>query len=147
MKRKHSEMIKAWAGDDSLVCFVKTSHGWREIRYTDWDEKYEFFICLHQHNEHGQCLAWLNGKALVVDNGKGNGEAGYTLNVIDNPNAWTDFLRYEYKFRIKPEKEKRWIGVILNGGLTTKVYKTRDEVVNSFCSNVDYQVIEIEVEV
>lgn len=65
-KHKHYDMIVAKAENMDLVKFEKNDGIWRvcssDIIHMNPDK--EYFLCLPQHNEKGQCLHWLNGGAL-----------------------------------------------------------------------------------
>lgn len=148
---KHAEMIKAKADNTDLVVFCKYDHE-DEWRYGNFEKLAcgigEFFLCLPQHKE--ECLHWLNGGVaeqwcntiwLAIDSH------------VEDP-AWHkdgDFMDSEFKVRIKPRKEKRWI-VAKQNSLASMMYfdskelaqKAIDEPLGEFR---DGQVIEIEVEV
>ena len=152
-KHKHCEMIKAWADNDELVAFCKNKFNWVAMKKPVWNQDSSYFLCLPQHKE--ACLHWLNGGSIMVNNGKSEMESEYSLDVVNHPFAWTDFLHDEYKFRIKPRKQKRWIGVHEASHQTTPTIATKtlceDYVLrhcvlggSPFC---DWQFIEIEIEI
>lgn len=155
MKHKLYEMIVAKAENMDLVVLLKNSQGW-SIKENQFDiqfhEMFEYFLCLPQHKE--ACLHWLNGGvSLDVKNESGNW-SDYSLVNVGKP--WSkdrDFMREEYYFRIKPKKEKRWIGVFRDGDLiknTELSYRTKEQVVGDSHAPYgfdDWQFIEIEVEV
>ncbi|MGB1281006.1 MAG: hypothetical protein ACPG5V_13680 [Vibrio cyclitrophicus] len=157
MKHKHYEMIVAKAANMDLVVLFKASNG-----YKNWIEaendlmpsfhpNTEYFLCLPQHKE--TCLHWLNG-----------GEVQYRIaldvwtdasNNVSNA-AWSSdnlLMDDQVEFRIKPKKEKRWIGVNSSGYATPMTFINEDECKNYISisyqpeSAPKWQCIEIEVEV
>ncbi len=163
---KNSEIIKALAENKHLVLFSNDFYKKETEDYSAWgvverpslvilDESKDLFLCLPQHNENGQCLHWLNGGELYINNGKGLGEGNYTLSIKRN-NPLADFIGHpEYQFRIKPKKEKRWIGCYPSAKVTPISFASIDEVKNyvsknslyTHCAPEAWEFIEIEVEV
>lgn len=153
MKHKHYEMIVAKAADKRLVLFRKapTSSKWTELHENSLPdaESSNYFLCLPQHKE--TCLHWLNG-----------GESQYLSNGMErwinfgDSTRWSPthlFMTNECELRIKPKKEKRWIGVFKDGDLlknTELSYKTKEQVMGDSYAPKGFdhwQFIEIEVEV
>ena len=111
-KHRHYDKIVAKAENLELVVFCKAFDAeWvkrRDSKIVYFSEEFEYFLCLPEHNENGQCLHWLNGGELQ-DFFEGSHTSvgdyeGETWIVADNP-----FMNEEYSLRIKPKKEKRWI--------------------------------------
>jgi hypothetical protein len=158
-KHPHAEMIKAKAYNMDLVVFKKNYEEiWVEL--SDQSEirikrNLEYFVCLPQYKK--ECLHWLNG-----------GEIQWSDHRFD----WTDKDKYEgdkfsygngfmdstTSFRIKPRKEKRWIGVfketMISGSIYYKntecSYSTIEELKSDVCAPNGFegwQFIQIEIEV
>ena len=153
MKHKHYEMIVAKAANMDLVTFYKEGDGcdWRARLSQDsthFNDDFDFFLCLPQHKE--ACLHWLNDgdvqqSPLDVEQWVTSG----------NNRSWMvrhSFMQDKLKFRIKPRKEKRWIGynsklnVVTNMSFDTK--ESLSEYVNRNFAYPEYvQGVEIEIEV
>ncbi|MCP3680898.1 MAG: hypothetical protein GY782_11850 [Gammaproteobacteria bacterium] len=142
MKHKHCDMIIAKAKNKHLVQFLKVNDEWIECEDDRviilFDERCEYFLCLPQHNENGQCLHWLNGGEVQV----------YCNSWRDcvTKNDWRHnhmFMDCKAKFRIKPEKEKRWI-IATPDALASMIFKSKEKAEQVAEGG---QVIEIEVEV
>ncbi|AUR97986.1 hypothetical protein KNT80_gp73 [Vibrio phage 1.245.O._10N.261.54.C7] len=111
----HADMIIAKAENRDLVQFYKSSGAWYLVspdeRGAVFYDNVKYFLCLPQHNE--ACLHWLNGgdaEFEFLPNGSGN--YGEMEPLEDYP--WVAdhlFMDAEINLRIKPKKEKRWIGV------------------------------------
>ena len=162
MKHKHYEMIVAKAANMDLVLFVKLMNApdfnWVEsvgAVNLPFDEEGDYFLCLLQHNESGQCLHWLNGGEIEIRNKTGIATSwsdfpSFSFNPKWIPHA--DFMSKDCDTRIKPKKEKRWIGVAKDK-TTDATFKTKEgcmeyvkgEYIPSFVDNCQF--IEIEVEV
>ncbi len=151
-KHKHFDLIVAQAANTSLIKYVKLLDNWAATTTDEWNFASEYFLCLPQHKE--ACLHWLNG-----------GEVQYSLNNID----WFDkdshginsermdieyFNSPTHSMRIKPKKEKRWLGVYGNH-VTDGMYPTKELCQRcvsrsdkfKHCAIEGWQFIEIEVEV
>lgn len=145
--RKHAVMIKAKADNMDLVVLRKTptSEYW-EICRSDWmptDLQDEFFLCLPQHKE--ACLHWLNGGDVEF---RRNGEEWQ--DECEKYHGWAKYcgmMNCDVEFRIKPRKEKRWIGVNSKTGVTTHLKESREDLEKRIDGYSNYQAIEIEVEV
>tara|TARA_R110001592_G_scaffold225607_2_gene481580 strand:+ start:178 stop:618 length:441 start_codon:yes stop_codon:yes gene_type:complete len=146
MRHVHADMIIAKAENDELIKFVKRGPEWLETQMENWGEN-KYFLCLPQHNENGQCLHWLNGGKVLADN-----EDYWN----DAPQTWcnqNDFMNKDVNIKIKPRKEKRWIGHFMSGDdfcLTEFSYTTINQLKGSVHAPNgfdDWQFIEIEVEV
>lgn len=156
---KHAEMIKAKADNMELVVFCKNSQNdgeWWAFKndgetIPSFNGKgTQYFACLPKHNENGQCLHWLNGSAMQFKDSFGdwrdcseyNPETSVKM-LIDNDD----------EFRIKPSKEKRWIGYCANRNQTfPHPQDTKQLAIDYALRNYSYiedewQFIEIEVEV
>ncbi len=112
--KEHSNagILKAYADNTDLVIFILDSNS-KWIRTNpkalmDYPDD-EFFACLPQHNENGQCLHWLNGGEIQdyyenewssVGGFNGGEWSIHTLMMDENAN-----------YRIKPRTEKRWIAI------------------------------------
>lgn len=156
---KHAEIIKAKADNMELVVFCKFKGSDWIVARVDWYDsfsfldEYEYFLCLPKHKE--ACLHWLNGRDIEARIQGGNSSF---VNLTGNPNKeWsgiTVFMSSECEIRIKPHKEKRWIGVY-GTQATDSVCSTRELCERYVRSSGKYkhypleewQFIEIEVEV
>ncbi|AUR92482.1 hypothetical protein NVP1173O_06 [Vibrio phage 1.173.O._10N.261.55.A11] len=152
MKHKHYDMIVAKANNFELIQFIKIGDDWEIVgshdnKVVSFASHYEYFLCLPQHKE--ACLHWLNGGDIQVS-GDGLKWESYDLSPEHPKYPMTDFTGFEFQFRIKPKKEKRWIGVYKNGA-TTDACLLKKEAKNhpmiTDASVNDWQFIEIEVEV
>lgn len=155
MKHKHAEMIKTKADNMELVLFSMSTGSdygkWSECKRETMpkdNENIKYFLCLPQHKE--ACLHWLNG-----------GDVDFNSEFMDE---WTEyepfkgwgvgsvFMQDDYKIRIKPKKEKRWIAVN-SDGYVMPVHCGNIESARQHASHIDsrltenVQFIEIEVEV
>ncbi|AKU42634.1 hypothetical protein [Vibrio phage H188] len=153
-KHKHYDLIVAKAANMDLVQFIKMNGIWEDAGLSDkfisFSEEYDYFLCLPKHKE--ACLHWLNGgEVQVMDSSWVN------MFPIENY-PWEgehDFMDDEASIRIKPKKEKRWIGVY--GNHVTEAHFETLEKARSFingCPSLysklvpdNWQFIEIEVEV
>lgn len=152
MKHKHYEMIVAKAANMDLVVFVKTcdNGAWYEKgdnSACQWWEDSDYFLCLPQHKE--ACLHWLNGGDVIVKDFPDDEYNERTL-LSEGFSGWHDatiFMDLPTKIRIKPHKEKRWVGVNSKTGVTTHLQESREGLEKRIDGLSDYQVIEIEVEV
>lgn len=157
MKHKHADMIKAKADNIDLVAFVKREgKEWMKIvcvcsnanEIPAFYESYEYFICHPKHTD--VCLHWLNGGEVSSDCHPHNwGELTPT---------WSEehpFMDDSREFRIKPRKEKRWIGIYRGEFVTEKTTGTLQDAQEYVLSNPHYkhcapecwQFIQIEFEV
>lgn len=156
--KEHSNagILKAYADNTDLVIFILDSNS-KWIRTNpkalmDYPDD-EFFACLPQHNENGQCLHWLNG-GNVQD--KFEDEWSDIKQHNGNPD-WNGldqiFMNEEFELRIKPRKEKRWIAVNNSLYATPMTFISKQECENYVSVSyqngpgVTWQSIEIEVEV
>ena len=150
-KHKHYDKIVAKAANVGLVQFIKINGKWEDAGLSDkfisFSEGYDSFLCLPQHKE--ACLHWLNGggvqQSLITDSSWITSADVKKVSWM----PWTSFMKDELKFRIKPKKEKRLIGVGRNA-FTTAHYSLDDRplletTIQNLCP--DAAVIEIEVEV
>lgn len=151
-KHRHYDKIVAKAENLELVVFCKAGDAeWvkrRDSKIVSFSEEFEYFLCLPEHNENGQCLHWLNGGELQDFFGGSHTSVGdyegETWIVADNP-----FMNEEYSLRIKPKKEKRWIAYSNNQKrLGVLSFDSEQEARAHYIHEVDEpQFIEIEVEV
>lgn len=153
MKHKHYDMICAKAANMDLVKFYKTEEGmWNFTdlyqKTTQFREDKEYFLCLPKSKE--TCLHWLNGADVEY-------KTQLTPWTSYSPERqWSNgsvFMQDDYDFRIKPRKEKRWIGVNIDKNQTTGLFSSAIECEDNLNSigeiydNHPWQFIEIEVEV
>ena len=156
MKHKHYEMIVAFAGNTEFSVFCKGELGkeWIELSGCGMPcfvPESDYFLCLPQHKE--ACLHWLNGGDVQVQDFPTNDFNDYS----DEKYEWsleTWWMSEQCNVRIKPKKEKRWIG-IYNHNVTSQHFdsietaksfiRRRDEFKN--CAPEAWQFKEIEVEV
>lgn len=156
MKHRHYDMIVTKAANMELTTLVKFGKEWMiSAPHTvgeiiSFDSRYEYFLCLPQHKE--ACLHWLKGgESQYLSNGMGE-----WVN-FGASTGWSDthlFMTTECELRIKPKKEKRWIGVYGNH-VTDGMHPTKElceRCVNrsdkfKHCAPEGWQFIEIEVEV
>lgn len=127
---KHAEMIKAKADNMELVVFCidrsNVRNEWGLYTGEDGDalpigaipmfeDIFDYFLCLPQHKE--ACLHWLNGGDAQTDRSCGDFVDVYP--VTDFSGKWDSTFWYmlsDYKSRIKPRKEKRWIAINVKDG-------------------------------
>lgn len=153
-KHKHAEIIKAKADNMELAVFCKGINDgceWHEVkRFPNWQDNASYFLCLPQHNEHGQCLAWLNGGDLQYSHD------GVGFSDLAEQSKWdpdSAFMDSNLHIRIKPSKEKRWIAHFKYGDrfrTTQFSYETIEQLkvaVHAPDGFDNWQFIEIEVEV
>ena len=108
MKHKHYDLIVAKATNMDLVVFIKAREGWRKM--SDQSEiriksTMDYFLCLPQHRE--SCLHYLNGGEVLV---KSNLVPSWAT--VTHGQLWggaIGWMREDAQYRIKPNKEKRWI--------------------------------------
>lgn len=176
MKHKHYEMIVAKAANMDLVVFVEninTEKWWECGLDLPFNNQQNFFLCLPRHK--GACLHWLNGGKVEYFIRSKN-KWGVVESIEDaiesecerleclpqgeemkhfNPTEWSKesiFMRDDFKLRIKPKKEKRWIAVN-SDGYVMPVHCGNIESARQHASHIDsrltenIQFIEIEVEV
>ncbi len=145
MQHKHFKMIVAKAENMDLVVLIRYhEQGWWEQASSKdvlpCGKDYDYFLCLPQHVN--ACLHALNGgEAQVYSFG------GWKYGLITSDwdkDFW--YMRDSYESRIKPKKEKRWIGITTFTRETTCVFNTKEEALREV-TNPRWQIIEIEVEV
>lgn len=152
MKHVHHDKIVAKAANMDLVLFNKSEgqDGWNVSHETCLPvfSKCDYFLCLPQHKE--ACLHWLNGgESQYLSNGMKE-----WINFGDST-SWSTthlFMTNECELRIKPKKEKRWIGIHPLGA-TTPLGKTEEFVIDIVLLQLvdvvkpfyEWQFIEIEV--
>ena len=179
MKHRHLELIEAKAHNTTLTVFCRdtydTSNEWEETNQWPIQDEFEYFLCLPEN--HTPCLHWLNGEEVQYLNSvTGKWSPVETINeAIENecdrlectleelttvykynPTEWSHdsiFMNDSFKFRVKPQKVKRWIGVFPWAGNDNYVvpihFETQDNLdsyISSIYGDRTYQAIEIEVE-
>lgn len=156
MKHKHCDKIVAKVSDMNLVVFYKlpNEEWWQsesESRTLPDEDDIEYFLCLPQHKD--VCLPWLNGDKAQQSPASDACWVSSACAIDVTWMPWTSFMKDDLKFRIKPKKEKRWIGVFRDGDLlrnTELSYKTKEQVMGDAHAPrgfAGWQFIEIEVEV
>lgn len=148
-------MIVAKAANMDLVVLCKNVVGkWIEQEYAETDVKFSetgfgYFLCLPQHKD--TVIDSLNGGVAIFESPREKGE--HALNQADwVKDEW--YMQDDCNSRIKPKKEKRWIGVYGNH-VTDGMYPTKElceRCVNrsdkfKYSAPEGWQFIEIEVEV
>lgn len=155
MKHKYYDKIVAKAANMELVVFTKSTmaNKWEVTSFGDLvkNEDFDFFLCLPQHKE--AVLNCLNGGESQV----ASISSGWLPANCGDPVEWGGewwYMNPNSESRIKPKKEKRWIGVNVTTGKTTSAYThddegnyAEDEVRLTNGNLSDWQFIEIEVEV
>ena len=149
MKHKHYDMIVAKASNMDLVVFVRkpNEQQWSigNLSNIVCHDDYDCFLCIPKHNEENQCLQWLNGASVV----SGTGATECEIPAYDsswNQRHW--FMDVDVELRIKPRKEKRWIGVRAKDGATTSTHNTVQKArIDVAGLTGNWQFIEIEVDV
>ena len=113
MEHKHSELIKRWADDTSLVILYKNQYGttWKESqeqKNPHWFGGVEYFLVCEKHAE--VALHWLNGGDVQSRLGCVSWATGENINTLGISES---FFPEEFEMRIKPkfEKVKVWVGV------------------------------------
>ncbi len=149
-RHRHYDMIVAKAANTELVVFVKDANSWNEVtQVTPFYSDNTYFLCLPQHKE--AVLNSLNGGVAQFESPREKGD--HALEQADWSNSeW--YMQGDATSRIKPKKEKRWIGVYgkhvteNHFGSKSEVEKHVDESpVYSNCAHNWWQFIEIEIEV
>lgn len=154
---KHAEMIKAKADNVELITFVRSGvSDWIVSgQHPNFHPNNEYFLCLPQHNENGQCLHWLNGGEVQLQDFPTIPFIDYS----DQPSSWSPELWWmseQCNIRIKPKKEKLWLAVKTdkheNLGGCRKVRICSHAFVNKsdaedYLDLTDSQLVEIEIEV
>lgn len=149
MKHKHYEMIVAKAANMDLVVLIDNgrSDGWlfsSKFNHTNFNEELDYFLCLPQHKE--ACLHWLNGGEAQTRNEYS--DLGWDT-LLPFEGAWSKVSHFtcaDILLRIKPKKEKRWIGTCKNF-VTALNYPSIDECKDAVGNDNSWEFHEIEVEV
>lgn len=147
MKRHpYADLFTAKLNNEELV-LIEKHRDWEEWKVQSTNmcvmihDTYEYFLCLPQHKE--ACLHYLNGGTIEV---KSDLVGKWTE--VCRGRSWrhgTGWMREDAQYRIKPKKEKRWIGVHPDGHCGGTHFDGYAKAEND--SPVGYQIIEIEVEV
>lgn len=149
-KHKHSKMIKAKADNMDLVVFTKNCQNdgkwWALVNDESVIPSFDgdhYFACLPQHKE--VCLHWLNGGDVEYKS-RFTGDYWSKCYSISGWSPLIGLMREDVKYRIKPQKEKRWIcindNLEIEDGTLYGSYCDADE------NSLGYkQIVEIEVEI
>ncbi len=122
MKHKHSELIKRWVDDTSLVILYKdlVYESWRESYEQNtpkWSVVAEYFLVPEKHIE--VALHWLNGGEVQ--------EMSYTGEWSTQECGVPSFMSHlEYRIKPKTEKIKVWVGVCKNDAFPAPLYMIAD---------------------
>lgn len=149
-KHKHAELIKAKANNMELVVFMKSTEDGKWLKIIDFNvlpafyDDYEHFLCHQKHEK--ECLHWLNGGKVDIYEGESEKIKWTPINLGVVWGEYHPFMNSSLIFRIKPRKEKRWIGVT-KGGDSTMSFRDKRDAIDAVASPQDWQFIEIEVEV
>ena len=147
-------MIVAKAANMDLVVFSKrsSSNRWVELEINkqciSFNETHSYFLCLQQHKE--ACFHWLNGGEAETD--RSFDEFVLVDEASDRCFKWWSegwFMQEDYRSRIKPRKEKRWIAYSSNNKrLGVLTFSSEGKARAHYMHEVyEPQFIEIEVEV
>lgn len=150
-KHKHAELIKAKVDNMDLAVFFKSnaSAKWIKIYCSNnnglpsFYEGGEYFLCHPKHAD--VCLHWLNG-------GEAQNVAECSLLGVVSKSEFGDwrknsaFMDEVLDLRIKPRKEKRWIGYHKYGPTTAMTYLRKEDAMADTVDHEKWQFIEIEVE-
>ena len=127
---RHAEMMKAYADDVSLIVFCNGPFGrkWHVIdqKWPSFNEDFDCFLCLPRHKE--AVLNMLNGGESQIKPAVG------WINALNddvekwNPNYW--YMLDDYESRIKPKKEKRWIGFMKDNTVVNEHFSSKDELLH-----------------
>ena len=147
-KHKHYEMIVAKAENMDLVrlFFNGMSKKWEIPENQDlmFCESVDYFLCA-EHNAKATLHLLNGGKVQFMHNNN-----GAWLDSVKNSDdmQWSpnlDLMSEDYKFRIKPRKEKRWVVCSpVDGDVCDQLFTSKPDI-NAFGESC--QVVEIEVEV
>ena len=148
MKHKHCDMIKAKAEDTSLIKIFYNKMQSKWVIPDNQDEMFcttcEYFLSTKSNSD--ATLHLLNGGEIQF---RFKGGDWMDSNKNGKSLEWSpdsDLMDYDYEFRIKPRKEKRWICITddleIEDGTLYESYANADE------NSPGYkQIVEIEVEV
>lgn len=135
VKHKHSKQMFAYATDKNLVviCEQPATSEWVSFLNPLWDEGVTHFLCLEKHrsallhvlNDDGttQYLAPEKGRWIDV-------EGVYEY----HPDAW--YMRQDCQSRIKPETQKKIVGIYKNHDGQTLCYEETYSSIEEFKANV-----------
>ncbi len=155
MKHAYAELFTAKLNDTSLVLFEKHEEWkeWREATKSDLvfavGVNFNYFLCLPQHKE--VCLHWINGGEAVSSNTDVRGGEIHAYNGTWSRNHY--FMSVVHTMRIKPKKEKRWIGYCATRNQTIPHPQDSEQLAMDYTAlhysyHVnEWQFIEIEIEV
>ena len=156
MKHKNLDKIIAKASNMDLVVFVnlkEIGEWWvTDMKLMLGEGDADFFLCLPQHKE--ACLHWLNGGVSQVEYTKAS--YPYWCNIETDEVNWSGghiFMDELLSIRIKPKKEKRWIGYCASRNqVIPHAQDSKQLAINYTALHYSYHVdewkfIEIEVEV
>lgn len=154
---KYAEMIKAKADNMELVVLCRDKsrecNEWGLYTHEDgsalpsgsipmFEDGFDYFLCLPQHNENGQCLHWLNGGKIQYKSELIPDFMDYQPDI--NLGLVSIFMQQDFEIRIKPRKEKRWIAIRCCRGVMPSIYDTESQArkANPYAD----QFIEIEID-
>jgi len=154
MKRKHSEMIKAWNDNDELSVFVKNG-GWSSVSAPSWDDGLEYFVCLEKHEEAVFELL-IGGKAEVLIKCDSKPEPYWSNCSLPTSGEWENnwwymnnnwwYMNNDVESRVKPKKQTRYAYVHKNGYIGDS-FGSKDDLASYFGRAVeDERVITFEIE-
>jgi hypothetical protein len=153
MKHKHYDVGVAKLENTELCVFYKLggSSKWESTLKTSpqhcFYEQNDYFLCLPQHKE--AVLHSLNGGEAVSDSGDGDW-------CLSSTELWRKdwwYMCESYESKVKPKKEKRWIGYCASRNQTFPHPQGSKELAWDYAARnysyhtSEWQVIEIEVEV
>ncbi len=160
MKHVHSEIAKAKLDNMELIVlsYCNLDRLWSEdiprqpgIEFIDSNNT-NYFLCLPQHKEF--CLRWLNGGDVIVrDHPDDKRERVLLASGYSNWHASSVFMCEKTVIRIKPKKEKRWIGYCASRNQTIPHPQGSEQLAMDYTAlhysyHVnEWQFIEIEIEV
>ena len=148
---KHRDIMRAYIDDTSLCAFIKlTPHEkWKVVEQPAFLFQCEYFICLPKHKE--AVLTLLNGGDVQITV-ESHWNEPIELTAKEWCGKWSGFHMNWYmnpycQSRIKPRKEKRWIGYHECGHTTSMSYPSKNGAMSDTIDHEKWQFIEIEVEV
>ncbi|PNG65003.1 hypothetical protein CRN61_17805 [Vibrio vulnificus] len=117
-KHRHYRLIEEKAKNLDLVIFVNDGKRCQETDFSSMveHEDVDFFLCSQKHLDLVNC--WIeSGMPTLQIRGK-----KHPVWVDFNPDlslgVGLDFMKEENEIRLKPRRQKRWVGVAVNGEST-----------------------------
>ncbi|HFQ4860119.1 TPA: hypothetical protein ACGU7E_003291 [Vibrio vulnificus] len=117
-KHRHLQLIEEKARNLDLVVFVNNGIKCEEVDFAAMveHEDFDFFLCSKKHLD--IVNYWLgNGMPMLQIRSKGN-PVWVDFNPDLSLGIGFDFMKEENEIRLKPRKQKRWVGVAVNGQST-----------------------------